>query len=368
MYAADGFELRKDWFAREQRLKQHKTLANLASTEFLQAISLLHSKARRAKAVADGVPAHDLPAISANRQSLLDLPLEAYTTWADEVEKGYEAVARFLHGLGVYRAYDLPYQSQLTPLAAILADLGHKRWDHEGAKAKVAQWFWSGVFGELYGSAVESRFARDIAEVPAWIDQGGALPSTIAQATIRADRLRSMRSRVSAAYKGLSALLLRHGARDFRSGESYDVAKFFADAVDIHHIFPQAWCKEQQIAPEDYDSIINKTPLGGRTNKILGGVAPSEYVGRLEAGGKDGAAPISPATLDSYLDTHLIDGALLRADDFRAFFTARQEALIQLIEGATGREVYRDVKQDEPVEDVVEAEVFDDGVLLEAAE
>jgi hypothetical protein len=349
MYAADGFELRKDWFAREARLKgEFKALGKLANTEFLQAISLLHAKERRRDAEKAGVPAHELPAISATRQSLLSLPLAAYVKWADRVEKGYASAAKFLHSLRIYRTDDVPYQSQLTPLAAILAELDAK-WDHEGAKQKVAQWYWSGVFGELYGSAVESRFAKDIAEVPAWID-GGDMPSTVANTTVRADRLCSMRSRLSAAYKGLNALLMRHGARDFRSGQEHDVTRFFDEYVDIHHIFPRDWCQKQGIEPAVYDSIINKTPLSWRTNRILGGVAPSEYVGRLEAGSKDAPA-IQTASLDAYVASHAIDPQLLRADDFEGFFAARQEALLQLIEAATGREAYRGEKTDEPVVD-----------------
>ena len=59
----------------------------------------------------------------------------------------------------------------------------------------------------------------------------------------RADRLLTMRTRLSAAYKGVHALLMREGARDFRTGESFNQAIFFDEGVDIHHIFPEAWCK-----------------------------------------------------------------------------------------------------------------------------
>jgi hypothetical protein len=357
MYAADGFELRKDWFEREARLKaNYKVLAKLANTEFLQAIALLHTKERRLNAEKAGVPPHERPAISATRQSLLTLPLAAYQKWADAVEAGYASAAKFLHGLHIYREFDLPYQSQLTPLAATLAELG-ARWDHEGARQKVAQWYWCGVFGELYGSATESRFARDFAELPAWI-AGGPLPNTVATATVRADRLCSMRSRLSAAYKGLNALVMRHGARDFRSGQAYDVARFFEEYVDIHHIFPKDWCEKQGMTAARYDSIINKTPLSYRTNRILGGVAPSIYLGRLQEGAKDAPA-IEAATLEGYVATHLIDPQRLRADDFDGFFAARQEELLRLIEAATGRDAYRGEGADEPTvdaEDEAEAE------------
>ena len=62
--------------------------------------------------------------------------------------------AKFLHMLHIYRIFDLPYQSQIVALAAILADIGDA-WEHEANRAKLVRWYWNGVFGELYGSAVE---------------------------------------------------------------------------------------------------------------------------------------------------------------------------------------------------------------------
>jgi hypothetical protein len=86
------------------------------------------------------------------------------------------------------------------------------------------------VFGEPYGSTVESRFAKDILEVPAWLD-GGPEPITVTDGVQRADRLLTMRSRLSAAYKGLQALLRREGAIDFRSGQAFDQIVFFDEGV-----------------------------------------------------------------------------------------------------------------------------------------
>jgi len=65
-----------------------------------------------------------------------------------------------------------------------------------------------------------------------------------------------------------------------------------------------------------YDTVINKTPLSYRTNRIIGGVAHSKYLAKLELGKKnaDGQIenpPIPPALLDSYLVSHCISPALL---------------------------------------------------------
>ena len=62
------------------------------------------------------------------------------------------------------------------------------RWKHDAVRKKLAQWYWSGVFGELYGGAVETRFAKDLAEFLSWIDGGGE-PATVKDAGFRAERL-----------------------------------------------------------------------------------------------------------------------------------------------------------------------------------
>ena len=67
---------------------------------------------------------------------------------------------------------------------------------------------------------------------------------------------------------------------------------------------------------------------------------------------------------DAYLESHLIDPLLLRADDFDDFVGRRQEALLGLIEAATGKAIYRGAATDEPVEDMIE----DEAEGLEAAE
>ena len=109
-------------------------------------------------------------------------------------------------------------------LAVILADIGDA-WEHEANRAKLVQWYWNGVFGELYGSAVETRVARDFMEVPAWL-KGGPEPSTVSETLFRADRLKTMRMRLSAAYKGVNAPLMKEGAQDFRVGQKFDHTVF----------------------------------------------------------------------------------------------------------------------------------------------
>lgn len=371
MYAAEGHELRKDWYGDPQIKGRHSRfvetmrppgqdtgiLKNVANTDFLQAVSLFYTRDLRRKAEAAGKQGKDLPAVSGARQALLNLPLAGYKEYEAKAEQGFVKAAKFLTMLHIYRVYDLPYQSQIVPLAAILADIGDD-WEHETQREKLVQWYWNGVFGELYGSAVDSRIARDFLEVPLWL-KGGPIPTTVSETIFRPDRLKTMRMRLSAAYKGVNALLMREGARDFRSGQKFDHTVFFGENVDIHHIFPQDWCRKAGIKPDTFDSIINKTPLSFKTNRIIGGAAPSVYLGRLQAGSSE-TPPIVPEKLDASLTSHLIDPELIRADDFPAFMADRQKRLLVLIEQAMGKAAYRgdmveDGDDDDQDDDVVEA-------------
>jgi hypothetical protein len=351
MYAAEGHELRKDWLGdatmhgREHRFQEwlrpagekRGIIADVSNTDFLQAVSLFYTRDRRREAEAAGKSGKELPAISGNRDALLNLPLAAYKLYEAWVEEGFKKAAQFLHLLHIYRIADLPYQSQLVPLAAILAELGSAA-NLDATRNKLVRWYWNGVFGELYGSTVETRIAKDFIEVPLWL-KGGKEPSTISDTLFRPDRLKTMRTRLSAAYKGVNALLMKEGVQDLRSGQKFDQMVFFGENVDIHHIFPQKWCKDHQIPQAVYDSIINKTPLSAETNRILGGVAPQKYLAQLEL--KSGYAPAAARErLDSFLVTHLIDPELLRSDDFPKFMQARQAKLITLIESAMGKPAY----------------------------
>src|SRR5205823_703329 len=151
-----------------------------------------------------------------------------------------------------------------------------------------------------YGGSTETRFALDLQQVVEWV-RGGPEPSTVADAIFSPGRLRGMRTRNSAAYKGLAALLLRDGGLDFRTGQAVAEQLYFDEKLDIHHIFPQAWCRSRGIEPVRCDSVVNRTPLSARTNRIIGGSAPGTYLARVQQ-----QEQIAAADLDRILLSHVI--------------------------------------------------------------
>ncbi len=350
-YAVDDYSLRDDWEDRRLRLYQRHVLRDVPAEDFLASTTLLSTWQRQQS----GEPV----AVSGKRKDMLRLPLDEYTRVAPLIVDGYEKAAQFLFNQNIFAARDVPYRTQLIPLAAIFAAFADQTLS-DPARHKISQWYWCGVFGELYGSATETRFARDLPEVLAWI-AGGPKPITVTDCNFSDQRLYSLRRRNSAAYKGLHALLMQHGALDLCTGERYDVQVYFDKAVDIHHIFPRKYCETLGIEQARWDCIVNKTPLAAETNRFIGGVAPSAYLKRIED-----KYNMASTRLDEISQSHLILPAALRADQFDAFFAARKENLLALLERATGTIIQRSEAGSSLVEIEMEQDEDLDGSSIEA--
>lgn len=232
----------------------------------------------------------------------------------------------------IFDTQNLPYQTQLIPLPVICACLGQRFEDHV-TKRKVARWYWCGVLGERYGGANETRYALDIQNFMQWID-GGDDPVTIRDSNFDPVRLLSLQTRNSAAYKGIMGLMMAVGSRDFINGDPIQQTNYFDENVQIHHIFPANYCKQQGLPHGIWNSVINKAPLTARTNNTLRGEAPSKYLGRLVNNHK-----VESAALDEHLRSHLINPVFLKSDNFNGFITDRAKALLDQIEKATGKKI-----------------------------
>lgn len=336
----DDFRLGEDWAAMRAEMDQYPVLSDVKSTDILQAVLLLATLDRRRFDVAAGKAKPT--AVSARGEDTLKLKLTEYLTWAPRVRDAMTWVAHFYTAQHIHIAGFLPYRTQTVPLAVFRVLLGEVIETHTVA-ARIRQWYWCGVLGELYGSTTESRFARDVEQVPLWARAAATgddppIPSTLQDANVFESRLLSLRSRGSAAYKGVYALLMTQHCQDWRLDQLIDHATYLDQQIDIHHIFPRAWCEKNDIDPDRRESIINKTPLAKKTNIFLRGDSPSEYLPRLER-----ETRMSAEHVDAILRGHLINPEMLRAADFDAFFSARRTALASLIGGAMGKPVVADV-------------------------
>lgn len=342
-YAADGYNLRDDWYgskirsvkSRQANLAKEPLLTQVESTDFLQAITLLHTLEKRRIDLASGKQGKQVTPVSAKRSSVLELPLSAYQQWVDKVEGGFQLAAKFLKKQSFYAVRELPYRTQVVPLAAVMTEL-QERWLEPRIYDKLAQWFWCGILGELYGGAVETRIANDLEELLLWMTDDTQVPRTVGDASFQPERLDRLTTRLSAAYKGINVLVLREGAQDFFWKASIKELDAQEIALDIHHIFPRAWCENEGIPKRRYDTIVNKTPISYKANRMIGGSAPSAYLQKLQ---NHPQVQLEDTEMDKILASHCIPPKQLRKDDFDSFYDERKQALLKLISTAMGKQV-----------------------------
>lgn len=327
-FAADEYNLREDWNCISQTFKSSKQgdlLKVVEETTFLTAMALLISY-RRFKS-GNG-------AVACKKKDVLKLELADYKANHDALVSGFIKAANFLINQGVFSAQNLPYTSQLVPLAAIFAyaETANINLTIQTNKDIIARWYWCGVFGELYGGATESRYALDIVGV---FDQiaGNGVPDTVTKANFQPNRLLSMQTRNSAAYNGVMGIILQDSPLDFMSANKMDIATYLDESTDIHHIFPRNYCKQQGYDSQKWDSVINKTPIYASTNRSIGGRAPSEYIGTMANKG------LTQLQMCEAISSHKIDYDLLKADNFDGFIIDRAIRLLDRIEQAMGKEI-----------------------------
>lgn len=320
IFAMDDFELRKDWEERKAKYFDGDLLSCITATDFLTACTLLSTYKKGGT-------------VSCKKKDVLNLSLKDYNNFADALSEGFVEAEKILQEERVFSNKDLPYSTQLIPLAVLCTLLSNgNRIKVTNIKNKIRQWYWCGVFGELYGGANETRYVNDVVGVMNWIENNGNVPKTIQESYFNPTRLLTLQSRQSAAYKGIMALILKNHCKDFISGREMDFTVYKSENIDIHHIFPRSYCEKNNLSKEKWNSVVNKTPISYSTNREIGGVAPSEYLKKIEEKGQ-----VDYNSLNDYLQTHLIDVSAARSNDFEKHIVLRAKLLLDAIEKATGK-------------------------------
>ncbi len=326
--AAEGIELRQEWKRVKDSFEKQKyeVLKNVDGTDFITSMTLWNSYE---KSLTNG------SGVKCKKKDVLSLRRSVFDDKKGGMEQGFIDAARFLIKEGIFASANVPYNTQYVPLAAIFAyDKSHEKLlDHAQYREKLKKWYWCGVFGELYGSANETRYALDIKDIFAWMKDDSLIPDTVSRSSFQANRLLTLQTRNSAAYKGVMALLLQSDIMDFATGAKMMVATYMSEETDIHHIFPATYCEKNKLPKDKWNSIVNKTMIYAATNRSIGGVAPSRYIKRLY---KDNG---NQALVQQAIRSHKINFDLLNTDAFDAFIIDRAKSLLDLIEIATGKAV-----------------------------
>lgn len=319
-FAADNFDLKEHWIKVKEIFEQYETLKKFDNTSFLIAMTLLIAMRKNST-------------VSCKRKDVLNLDYKDYEKNEEDLVNGFKKAYKLLVEMNIYSVYDIPYSTQLIPLA-VICTLLDKEFENSSIKEKIKQWFWCGVFGELYGGANETRYALDVKQVYDWIKGKEELPKTINDCNFNTMRLLGLQTKNSAAYKGIMALILNNRSCDWINGMEMGVQTYLDERSDIHHIFPQDYCIKMNYDKKKWNSIINKTPLFFSTNRYIGGTSPSDYMNKIIRNKN-----ISKEQLKSHISSHMINADLLENNKFEEFIIDRAIKILDGIERCTGKKI-----------------------------
>ena len=332
-FATESFDLRKDWQDCRRVIRglddtlRTDLFDGIDETTFLTTVTLYTSYLEKKKTG---------KAVSCKKKDVLALSYHSYLENRNQVLIGFQLAREFLLKYQyVFRMRDLPYTTQIIPLTAICAALGKTKCNEPNTVKILTRWYWCGILGEMYGGANETRYANDIEDVIDEIEGKPSAMRTVNAAFFSSTRLLTLQTRLSAAYKGIMALLYKEKCRDFMNDTTIDIINSMIQSPDIHHIFPEAYCNRVGIPRQKYNSIVNKTPILAETNRSIGGNAPSVYArGILKK--VDG---LTETELRDRIESHMINYDALVHDDFDTYFIDRAKALLNLIENAMNKPV-----------------------------
>ncbi|WP_297849786.1 DUF262 domain-containing protein [uncultured Corynebacterium sp.] len=319
------FSLAKHWNECEEVLREYPALDEIDRVRFLRGVSLLVTGSRGSA--------------RGHRGDILNLDLHDYLWASRELLGGFIHAAQFLSDRCIFTVDQVPYSHQLVPLAVILARLtrdgeaiGQDTWD------RINQWYWNGVFGELYGAHAPSiRAGSDVDQVTPWAKgETDVVPKTVQDAFFHESRLITARED-SGVYRGMFSLLMARGARDWRTGKQFTRETVEELQPGFHQVFPAGFCRVHDVDPELAQSVLNRTPLGKRTEAVMENADPKRYLSRLQS-----KAIMEDDEFDATIATHEIEPDYLFTSNWQAFFIDRRDRFVGIIEYAMDKKVRRD--------------------------
>lgn len=314
----------------EKQLREYPALDRIGRVEFLRAMAMLVSS-RKGQA-------------SGHRGDILAISLDEYLAHADELTRAFREAAEFLGERCIFTVDQVPYSSQIVPLAAILARLGERpgALEDQRGRDRLNRWFWSGVFGELYGAHSPAiRAAVDLEEVTPWVlGETDEVPRTVLDAEFAESRLITA-DETSGVYRGLFALLMARGARDWRTGKPFDAGTYEELQPRFDTVFPAEFCSRIGARQDASASVLNRTPMGRRTEMVIEGNEPKRYLPRLQS-----KSLLDDAEFDAVIEGHEINPEHLLGSKWEAFLQDRRHRFTGLIEYAMDKPAVRDLDAD----------------------
>ena len=280
---------------------------------------------QRARQIEEG---HQDPVAGIGEENIIDM-VEDSPAIIDE--RWDEAVALFAKALellatkcGSVRKNLLPPDGMIISVAAALGAPDAR----PGWEADLERWVWMCWFDQSYARTTNSRARLDLDELRKWAKDSSYKPYALKNLDSTPEKvalsLRSEQRSNGMFRKGLMALLIAHGAKDWYKTVSggTQLLSEWTKPIEFHHIYPEQYLQDHNLP---LDVIVNFTPIKSATNQSLRSDTPS--------------AVVSSSRVDkSTFLTHFIEHEEFakNSEGFDAVLAYRTKHILELIASKTG--------------------------------
>ena len=147
-------------------------------------------------------------------------------------------------------------------------------------------------------------------------------------------------------YRGLFALLMARGARDWRTGKAFDEETVAELCPRFHTVFPPVYLQRMGVDAQASESVLNRTPMGRRTDVVIENNEPRRYLPRLQS-----KSLLDDADFDAVIEGHEMHPQYLLTSNWEAFEADRRNRFVGMIEYAMDKPVIRDLMQEDVATD-----------------
>lgn len=218
----------------------------------------------------------------------------------------------------VERLSNLPFSTQLVPLAVFFAVAGNKEASYtDSQRQHINKWFWRSSFSRRYSSGVLRNLKTDIEEM-ANLRDGKESKLGEFSVSISDDFFSSNIFGIgNVNTKTFVLMLASHSPRSFVSGALVDLAEKLKDAnrSEFHHLMPRQFLRDSGQVHLPDSCLANFAFLSRADNRKLGGKAPSVYKADMQG------------NIDATISSAICPPSLF-ADDFERFIIERSALLI----------------------------------------
>jgi hypothetical protein len=156
-------------------------------------------------------------------------------------------------------------------------------------RSELVRWFWRSCFSRRFSSGVLRSLKADIGQMKKLREDGSSELSDFACSVSREFFLDNGFQVAAVNTKTFILMLAQEAPLSFILGQPVSLKEVLRayNRNEFHHVYPKAFLKGQNRTLKETNRLANFVFMNRQDNNTLGGVAPSQYMAKMDQGAID---------------------------------------------------------------------------------